>query len=80
MKLNKLEEQILQEVTWLRSCATEEELRRADRENDAIARIAAKIALELAEKAYESGYWLGEHNTDGVECGEGFDQFKQEIL
>jgi hypothetical protein len=51
-----------------------------------LARIAAKIALELAEKAYERG-WVkvtitGYHGTTDprMSYNEGLEQFKQEVL
>jgi hypothetical protein len=44
------------------------------------AQIAAIVAIELAEEAHGRGYWLGEHNLDGVEGWEDFEDFKKEIL
>lgn len=71
MKLNKLEQQIFDVLNSIHSDATEIE-----------AKAVAKIALELAEKAYVHGANIGH---DGVfyinfTIAESFDQFKQEIL
>lgn len=71
--MNKLQQQLF------------EELDRFDKFSQYItkqdaARIAAKICLEVAEKAHGRGYWLGEHNDDGIEGWEDFEDFKQEIL
>jgi hypothetical protein len=44
------------------------------------ARMAAKIALELAEKAHLRGYLDYEDNNAEGDQERGFEQFKQEIL
>jgi len=42
--------------------------------------IMEQVALKLAEEAHGRGYWLGEHNLEGIEGWEDFEHFKQEIL
>jgi hypothetical protein len=71
--LNKLEQKIFDELDRF------EKLSQYITKQDA-ARIASRIVLEVAEKAHGRGYWLGEHNDDGIEGWEDFEDFKKEIL
>jgi hypothetical protein len=79
-QLDKLEQRIFDEINLVRSASTDEELRRSEKENKEVARIAAKICLEVAEKAYNTGFDSGHASHIDYGLGISFEDFKKEIL